>query len=66
MNIIYNAFEILSAAKNKNSDHKLGQRYIDVAHHWKSHDIKVSTVAEIQNFLNTLKTLDTNASRQII
>ena len=38
----YNAFEILSAAKNEKSDHTLGQRYIDVVHDWKSHDIKVS------------------------
>ena len=58
-------FEILSAAKNKNSDHKLGQRYIDFAHYWKSHDIKVTTDAEIYIFLNTYKTLYTNASKQI-
>ena len=57
MNINYNPFVILSAAKNKYSDHKLGQCYIDVTHYWKSHDIKVLTVAEIDNFLNTYKNI---------
>ena len=61
MNINYNAFVILSAAKNEKSNHKLGQRYIDV-----DHDIKVSTVAEIENFFNNYETLDTNASKQKI
>ena len=63
MNINNNAFVIRSAAKNKKSDNELGQRYIDVAHDWKSHAINVSTVANIENFF---KTLDTNALKQII
>ena len=51
--IINNAFEMLSAAKNESPEQALGQRYIHVASDWKSHDIKVSTVTEIEHFLNT-------------
>ena len=53
--IIYNAFEMLSAAKNESPEQALGQRYIDVAHDWKKHDIKVSTITEIEHFLQTYK-----------
>ena len=53
--INYNAFEMLSATKHESPEQALGQRYIDVAHDWRTHDNKVSSVTEIKNFLNTYK-----------
>ena len=36
--INYNAFEMLSTAKHESPKQTLGQRHINVAHDWKTHD----------------------------